>query len=108
MLSRQHRYPLRQDTTFFQTSQKHVVGFLVVYLKKIDGLAQGAVILSKKTAAKATVRNTWKRKLKVLLSPLLNEMKNVVIVVMPRFIPKEEKIDLVIFEKIKQLAEKIK
>jgi ribonuclease P protein component len=105
MLSRQQRYPLRQDTTFFQTSQKHIVGFLVVYLKKIEGPALGGVIVSKKTAAKSTVRNLWKRKLKALLSPILNESKNTAVILMPRFIPKEDLIDQTISQKIKALIQ---
>ncbi len=84
MLSRQQRYPLRQDKTFFQSAQKLFSPSFTLFLKKDEALktSQGAIIIPLHTVYAIVERNKRKRKISALLSPFLKTNPGIVVVIL--------------------------
>jgi ribonuclease P protein component len=85
MLPKKQRFPLRKERDFFQRSRKVSGSFFVLYVQHhshgASKASQGAVIVPKKVAALATQRNKIKRWVKTILSPTLQDISELAIVV---------------------------
>ncbi len=85
MLPSQHRFSLRKDPNFFNTARKVRGSFFTIFYECKDASfnvpAQATCIAAKKNFPTAVGRNTVKRRIRVLLYPLLSSAKNIVAVV---------------------------
>src|SRR5260221_5589002 len=82
MFPRTQRFSLRNHPRFFQTAQKLRGSFFTIFYEQTqEEFAQAACVVTKKNFPKATARNTVKRQVRALLSPLLRAAQHKALVV---------------------------
>lgn len=76
------RLPLREYKDFFKTARKQFSPLFLIYWQKSDQpTSKAQVVVSKKVARSAVVRNRVKRKLRHVLSDVLPQRQGLSIVV---------------------------
>ena len=109
MIPKKHRFTTRVGEDFFAKAKRAYSPLFILYFQKKETrkMAEVAVIVPKKHAPKATKRNKIKRKMKLVLKPLLPSLKGLGIVLYLK--KRVEAEDFANFEKeINYLVEKIK
>jgi ribonuclease P protein component len=105
----QQRLPLRHLPDFFRRAdRKYTPSFSIFWLKIAPTLpAQAAVITSKSATFKAVQRNTMKRQVRALLSPLLKNFSGIGIAVqIKKVLSPEEKTTLI--QEVTKILERMK